>query len=189
MIKILLIILFANNLFSQAGDSEKYSELRSLLDSGDLQVAEETIESLLAKDPGEPKLTLYQTEIWIEKANRFYDQRKFKSAFALYEKAYKNWNSHPVVRKRYFELKDRRLVDYGVPANSFSNPRNKSENEQLDSTQRENDLKWVFKSQEEKISELNQKLETIYYRSTLGLGILIGLNIAMLLVFLWKSKK
>ena len=82
-----------------------YLHVRELLARRALDEADTEVLRLLALDPTSATLQLYQTEIWIARADDMYTGRRYRSAFALYEKAYRRWPSHPVVRARYLELK------------------------------------------------------------------------------------
>ncbi|MCB1144882.1 MAG: tetratricopeptide repeat protein [Leptospiraceae bacterium] len=188
---IIIIFITCISIFPRDEDAI-YTGIRSMIDSGNVEEANRKIESMLKNDPGDPTLTLYLTEIWIEKANILYDQKNLKSAFEYYEKAYKNWNSHPVVRKRYFELKDQKLSD-----TSFRNEKSFSDNTSnlnlpnMRITDYHNLLNKQIElntSLEKKLTEVSERFESFQFRATLGIGFLAGMNLAIFLVLL-KSKK
>lgn len=110
---ILIILFFVISLFPQeTGREINYQSIKQMIQSGDLDRALIDTEELLKENPGDATLALYQAEIWLNKGERLYQKKKYKSSFAEFEKAYKVWNNHPVVRQRYLELKDKNpLID------------------------------------------------------------------------------
>lgn len=91
--------------------NSSYTEIEEKIAVGKLDEALKETEEELTEHPADAKLSLYQAKIWVEKGEALYKQRKFKSAFAYYQKAYKVWQTHPVVWERYHELKGKELRD------------------------------------------------------------------------------
>ena len=185
---ILLVLVILGQLYSEDIGENQYTDIRAMIAGGNILEADKKTQQLLNISPGDPTLTLYQTEIWIEQANQLYNQKKLKSAFVLYEKAYKNWNMHPVVRKRYFELKDRKLYDVNTVSNqnqvSIQTTQNSKSSHSKISLEH-----GVTQQYEKQILSLREKLEEVHYKSTLGLGVVIGLNLAVLLVLLIRGTR
>ncbi len=111
---ILISLIFMIPLFSQEEVREiNYQSIKQTIQSGNLDRALRDVEELLKENPGDATLALYQAEIWLDKGERFYQKRKYKSAFIEFEKVYKVWSNHAFVRQRYNELKDKSpLIDY-----------------------------------------------------------------------------
>lgn len=58
-----------------------------------------------------PEYDLLQSKVWIELGNQNYNLRKFSTAYKYYSKAYEFWSADPLVQQRYYELKNKDLVD------------------------------------------------------------------------------
>lgn len=61
-----------------------------------------------------PEYDLLQSKIWIELGNQNYNQRKFSTAYEYFSKAFEFWSADPLVQKRYYELKNKELIDEEV---------------------------------------------------------------------------
>ncbi|XDD52181.1 tetratricopeptide repeat protein [Leptospira sp. WS92.C1] len=121
MKKIVLSFLFIfflclSETFGQ--ESDRYQQIRDYIDSNRIQEAQSLLDEWIKLDPNDATIQLYQTEVWIRVADQKYKDRKFKTAFAYYEKSFANWPNNPSVRARYMELKDKKLVDH-VPSSSI----------------------------------------------------------------------
>lgn len=111
--RVILFILFLMNPLI-AVDEELgilYPSIKTNIINGDMDSAQKEIEERMKKGESNSALNLYQTEIWISKADELYDSKKYKSSFEYYKLAYEKWSSHPVVYKRYNELKSKKLYD------------------------------------------------------------------------------
>ncbi|MDX1959240.1 MAG: hypothetical protein SFU98_11745 [Leptospiraceae bacterium] len=100
-----------SSLNAQTNEGIRYPEIKNFINSNQFDAAQRRLTSELKNNKMDASLDLYQTEIWIGKANILYEKAKFKSAFNFYELAYAKWPSHPVVYKRYNEMRDQKLVD------------------------------------------------------------------------------
>lgn len=111
---LITLILFIAPLFSQEEVREiNYQSIKQTIQSGNLDRALKDVEDLLKENPGDATLALYQAEIWLDKGEKLYQKRKYKSAFIEFGKVYKVWSNHAFVRQRYNELKDKSpLMDY-----------------------------------------------------------------------------
>ncbi|WP_370739544.1 tetratricopeptide repeat protein [Leptospira kmetyi] len=101
--------------YSQGTDDSSYQQIRDHIDSNRVTEAQNLLEEWIKINPNDATLQLYQTEIWIQVADQKYKERKLKTAFSYYEKAFANWPNNPSLRSRYMELKDKKLVDH-VPS-------------------------------------------------------------------------
>ncbi|MBK8395586.1 MAG: hypothetical protein IPL26_10125 [Leptospiraceae bacterium] len=117
--RILSIILTINlflifPLYSQEPVREiNYQSIKQKIQAGYLDGALKDTEDLLRENQGDATLELYQAEIWIEKGERYFKRRKYRSSLIEFEKVYKVWSNNGFVRQRYFELKSMQpLVDY-----------------------------------------------------------------------------
>lgn len=112
--RVFILFLFISlSIFSEEeGGQINYQSIRQMIRSGKLEAALKETEDLLADNPGDATLALYQAEIWLEKGEKLYQRRKYKSALVEFEKVYKVWNNHAFVRQRYEELKNKKpLLD------------------------------------------------------------------------------
>ncbi|AGS80675.1 hypothetical protein LEP1GSC052_0089 [Leptospira phage vb_LkmZ_Bejolso9-LE1] len=110
---ILLSLLFSASIYSQSTDeNSSYQQIKDLIDSNRATEAQSLLDEWIKINPNNVTLQLYQTEAWIKVADQKYKDRKFKTAFSYYEKAFSNWPNNPSLRARYMELKDKKLVDH-----------------------------------------------------------------------------
>ncbi|TGK23365.1 tetratricopeptide repeat protein [Leptospira kmetyi] len=110
---ILLSLIFSGSIYSQSVDENtSYQQIKDLIDSNRATEAQSLLEEWIKINPNDVTLQLYQTEVWIKVADLKYKERKFKTAFSYYEKAFSNWPNNPSLRARYMELKDKKLVDH-----------------------------------------------------------------------------
>ncbi|WP_078125190.1 tetratricopeptide repeat protein [Leptospira alexanderi] len=110
---ILLSIIFSASIYSQSTDENtSYQQIKDLIDSNRSTEAQSLLDEWIKINPNDVTLQLYQTEVWIKVADQKYKDRKFKTAFSYYEKAFSNWPNNPSLRARYMELKDKKLVDH-----------------------------------------------------------------------------
>ncbi|EMK00322.1 tol-pal system YbgF family protein [Leptospira sp. WS58.C1] len=93
------------------GMPEDYPEIKKVLESGNFTQAQEMLDPLLQSKPSDPTLALYQAEIWIRKAESYYQEGRKLSAFEFFKKAYEVWPNHSLVRNRYWELHGKPLKD------------------------------------------------------------------------------
>lgn len=101
---------------------EDYPEIKKVLESGNINQAQEMLNPLLQAKPSDPTLALYQAEIWIKKAESYYQEGRKLSAFEFFKKAYEVWPNHSLVRARYWELNGKTLKD------SLPNSQNRGSN-------------------------------------------------------------
>ena len=95
--RVILFILFLMNPLI-AVDEELgilYPSIKTNIINGDMDSAQKEIEERMKKGESNSALNLYQTEIWISKADELYDSKKYKSSFEYYKLAYEKWSSHP----------------------------------------------------------------------------------------------
>ncbi|XDD44721.1 hypothetical protein AB3N58_17910 (plasmid) [Leptospira sp. WS60.C2] len=57
------------------------------------------------------KYELLETEFWISKGEDLYQQKKYKSSYEFYNKAYSRWRTNPLIKERYSELSGKILHD------------------------------------------------------------------------------
>ncbi|AVV51162.1 tetratricopeptide repeat protein [Leptospira santarosai] len=109
----LIAFLLSIPLYSQGTDeSSSYQQIKDYIDSNRVNEAQSLLDEWIKINPNDVTLQLYQTETWIQTADQKYKERKFKTAFSYYEKAFSNWPNNPSLRARYMELKDKKLVDH-----------------------------------------------------------------------------
>ncbi|WP_032924924.1 tetratricopeptide repeat protein [Leptospira santarosai] len=100
-------------LYAQGTDeNSSYQQIKDYIDSNRITEAQSLLDEWIKINPNDVTLQLYQTEVWIKTADQKYKERKFKTAFSYYEKAFSNWPNNPSLRARYMELKDKKLVDH-----------------------------------------------------------------------------
>ncbi|PJZ57454.1 tetratricopeptide repeat protein [Leptospira barantonii] len=111
---ILLSIIFSASTYPQQSTDENtsYQQIKDFVDSNRVEEAQALLDEWIKINPNDVTLQLYQTEVWIKVADQKYKERKFKTAFSYYEKAFSNWPNNPSLRARYMELKDKKLVDH-----------------------------------------------------------------------------
>ncbi|MDI7217421.1 hypothetical protein QMN07_07785 [Leptospira santarosai] len=111
-----LVFFFSLSLYAQGTDeNSSYQQIKDYIDSNRVTEAQSLLDEWIKINPNDVTLQLYQTEAWIKTADQKYKERKFKTAFSYYEKAFSNWPNNPSLRARYLELKDKKLIDH-VPS-------------------------------------------------------------------------
>ncbi|EKO77154.1 MULTISPECIES: M48 family metallopeptidase [unclassified Leptospira] len=111
-----LVFFFSLSLYAQGTDeNSSYQQIKDYIDSNRVTEAQSLLDEWIKINPNDVTLQLYQTEAWIQTADQKYKERKFKTAFSYYEKAFSNWPNNPSLRARYLELKDKKLIDH-VPS-------------------------------------------------------------------------
>jgi tetratricopeptide (TPR) repeat protein len=105
------LLLFFSSLGFVNGET-LYPDIQKLIRQKNYDKALKEINAYETAGKTDPALSLYQTEIWIEKAGDLYSRKKYKSSFEYYKLAYSKWPSHPIVFERYNELKNQNLLDY-----------------------------------------------------------------------------
>ncbi|MDI7158180.1 hypothetical protein QMM53_16840 [Leptospira santarosai] len=112
----LLVFALSLPLYAQGTDeNSSYQQIKDYIDSNRVTEAQSLLDEWIKINPNDVTLQLYQTEAWIKTADQKYKERKFKTAFSYYEKAFSNWPNNPSLRARYLELKDKKLIDH-VPS-------------------------------------------------------------------------
>ncbi|PJZ57393.1 hypothetical protein CH367_10495 [Leptospira barantonii] len=110
---ILFSIILSASIYPQSTDENtSYQQIKDFIDSNRVVEAQSLLDEWIKINPNDVTLQLYQTEVWIKVADQKYKERKFKTAFSYYEKAFSNWPNNPSLRARYMELKDKKLVDH-----------------------------------------------------------------------------
>ncbi|TGK23132.1 tetratricopeptide repeat protein [Leptospira kmetyi] len=110
---LLSLIFFSISIYSQSTDeNNSYQQIKDFIDSNRVVEAQSILDEWIKINSNDVTLQLYQTEVWIKVADQKYKERKFKTAFSYYEKAFSNWPNNPSLRARYMELKDKKLVDH-----------------------------------------------------------------------------
>ncbi|PJZ29483.1 tetratricopeptide repeat protein [Leptospira kmetyi] len=113
---LLSVLVVSVSTYSQSTDeNNSYQQIKDFIDSNRVVEAQSLLDEWIKINPNDVTLQLYQTEVWIKVADQKYKERKFKTAFSYYEKAFSNWPNNPSLRARYMELKDKKLVDH-VPS-------------------------------------------------------------------------
>ncbi|MDI7218776.1 hypothetical protein QMN07_14840 [Leptospira santarosai] len=109
----LLVFLLSFSLYAQGTDeNSSYQQIKDYIESNRVSEAQSLLDEWIKINPNDVTLQLYQTEVWIKTADQKYKERKFKTAFSYYEKAFSNWPNNPSLRARYMELKDKKLIDH-----------------------------------------------------------------------------
>ncbi|TGK14290.1 tetratricopeptide repeat protein [Leptospira stimsonii] len=185
---ILLSLLFSASIYSQSTDeNSSYQQIKDLIDSNRATEAQSLLDEWIKINPNDVTLQLYQTEVWIKVADQKYKERKFKTSFSYYEKAFSNWPNNPSLRARYMELKDKKLVDH-----VSSSPLLKTRYSGLGSTLSENsslnipfqEMNESLKRIRDEIHLLQEKSNTFYLTLTLvSLSILLQCIILLKLAF------
>lgn len=119
--KYILLFLISLSLFSQS-NIENFYFIKDLIDRSNLKEAQRQIDILKEKNPHDPTLELYQTEIWINTGEQNYKNSNFKTAFENFKKAYEVYPSNSLVRTRYKELSERTLFDSNTETKKPSFP-------------------------------------------------------------------
>ncbi|MCG9875203.1 MAG: hypothetical protein MH321_10490 [Leptospiraceae bacterium] len=104
------IIINNNGLYSQSVDKDS-SLIRYYLNQKQYKEARNTLLNSSIYSESSPQYELLETEIWIEEAEHKYQQGMFKSSFELFKKASSRWSTHPLVRERIAEMKNKILKD------------------------------------------------------------------------------
>ncbi|GBF44352.1 hypothetical protein LPTSP2_36550 [Leptospira ellinghausenii] len=146
-----------------------------------------------------PEYDLLQSKIWIELGNQNYIQRKFSTAYKYYSKAYEFWSADPLVQQRYYELKNKDLVDEveilevkktKIPVALPTKKENPSNDEPLFKNEL---IQLNFKIQESELS-LSSKIESINEKIMfLIIGNIVFMNLLLIsigvVVFLYLKLK
>ena len=117
----LMILFLPIALLAQEGVDIKYPDIKRLIQSNQLALAQQKIDTQRKGNQNDSSLLLYQTEVWIKKGEAAYQNRKFKTSFGYYQKANRYWPNHPLVVERYKELSGRKLYDYQTFRKSTNN--------------------------------------------------------------------
>ncbi len=113
---LLLSFILLSPLSLSAQDNTNYPEIRQALDAKNLWLAKKELSKVFPDNPNDPALTFYQAEIWIQEGEVEYAKGNFRNAWEYYSKAHEVWASHPTVRRRYEELRGKKIVNNAVPA-------------------------------------------------------------------------
>ncbi|MEM7181583.1 MAG: hypothetical protein AAF518_11765 [Spirochaetota bacterium] len=188
---VLIFFLTLGQLFANATNT-KHREIKNLLKAKQTEKAYSVLNIELKQNPHDPTLNLYLTEIWIEKADQYYRQNKYNKALYYYEKAYKAWQTHPTVRERYFELKNRGItaekseILYKEPEPKKQEPFVIKFPEIQNNTGHYLEL---GRRMEDRMGRLEEKLQNIQLQQTFGFGVLFGTHIVLLLYLLITGRK
>ena len=187
---ILIFFLTLKVMPQEAVRDINYQTIKLMIQSGDLDKALIDTEELLRENPGDATLALYQAEIWLNKGERLYQKRKYKSALVEFEKVYKVWNNHTLVRQRYLELKDKNpLVDYqDENVNMTPIPPIGLQGNGINLGRTSNDEGDVWKSLEAKDQILYKHIIRLENLLIISLSLLGIINISLLLVIYKKRK-
>ncbi|MDI7226250.1 hypothetical protein [Leptospira santarosai] len=187
----LLIFALSLSLYAQGADeNSSYQQIKDYIDSNRVTEAQSLLDEWIKINPNDVTLQLYQTEVWIQTADQKYKERKFKTAFSYYEKAFSNWPNNPSLRARYMELKDKKLVDH-VSSSPILKTRysgigslsSESENVILPFKEMNESLKGI----KEEIRLLREKSDYFYLTLTLiSVSIFLQCLILLKLVFLGR---
>ncbi|EMM77583.1 hypothetical protein [Leptospira santarosai] len=187
----LIAFLLSMPLYAQGTDeNSSYQQIKDYIDSNRVNEAQSLLDEWIKINPNDVTLQLYQTEVWIQTADQKYKERKFKTAFSYYEKAFSNWPNNPSLRARYMELKDKKLVDH-VSSSPILKTRysgigslsSESENVILPFKEMNESLKGI----KEEIRLLREKSDYFYLTLTLiSVSIFLQCLILLKLVFLGR---
>ncbi|RHX83368.1 tetratricopeptide repeat protein [Leptospira stimsonii] len=183
----LLVFFLSLSLYAQGTDeNSSYQQIKDYIDSNRVTEAQSLLDEWIKIDPNDVTLQLYQTEVWIKTADQKYKERKFKTAFSYYEKAFSNWPNNPSLRARYMELKDKKLVDHA------SSPILKTRYSGIGSSSSEvgtiaipfQEMNKSLKGIKEEIRSLREKSNEFYLILTLiSLSVLLQCFILLKLIF------
>ncbi|PJZ28325.1 tetratricopeptide repeat protein [Leptospira kmetyi] len=169
-------------------ENTSYQQIKELIDSNRAAEAQSLLDEWIKINPNDVTLQLYQTEVWIKVADQKYKDRKFKTAFSYYEKAFSNWPNNPSLRARYMELKDKKLVDHV----SSSSPILKTRYSGFGSSSNENgSLNIPFQEMNESLKQIRNEIHLLQEKSNffyltltlVSLSILLQCFILLKLVF------
>ena len=107
---ILSLFLIQFSLFSQKAE-DPLQIAKNLYKEKKFQEADTEIQKHSEIQFSNPEYDLLQSKVWIELGNQNYNQRKFSTAYKYYSKAYEFWSTDPLVQQRFYELKNKDLVD------------------------------------------------------------------------------
>ncbi|MCE9499866.1 MAG: tetratricopeptide repeat protein [Leptospira sp.] len=100
-----------------------YPHIRDLIHRNEIQEAQKELDLVKKSDnltEEDPTVLLYQSEIWIARANKFYEEKNFPRALKLYKKAIQYWPNHPIVTARYSELSQKIKENHSSSLRKFN---------------------------------------------------------------------
>ncbi|MCG9874342.1 MAG: hypothetical protein MH321_06100 [Leptospiraceae bacterium] len=113
-ITILVIIFFicvsSDSIRSQSLDKDS-SLIRFYINKKDFIEAKNVLTNSSIYSESSPQYELLETEIWIEEAEFNYKNGNFKTSYDLFQRASSRWSTHPLVRERLGEMKNKILKD------------------------------------------------------------------------------
>ncbi|TGL04994.1 hypothetical protein EHQ43_10135 [Leptospira bouyouniensis] len=195
---ILTLFIIQFSLFSEKVE-DPLQLAKSLYKEKKFQEAESEILKRSEVQFSNPEYDLLQSKIWIELGNQNYIQRKFSTAYKYYSKAYEFWSADPLVQQRYYELKNKDLVDEveipevkktKIPVALPTKKENPSNDEPLFKNEL---IQLNFKIQESELS-LSSKIESINEKIMfLIIGNIVFMNLLLIsigvVIFLYLKLK
>jgi hypothetical protein len=107
---ILFSIILSGEIYSQSLDKDS-SLIRYYTNKKDFTEAKNVLSNSSIYSESSPQYELLETEIWIEEAEFNYKNGNFKTSYDLFLKASNRWSTHPLVRERLAEMKNKILKD------------------------------------------------------------------------------
>jgi hypothetical protein len=130
-----------------------------------------------------PQFELLETEIWIEEAEDKYKKGLYKSSFELFLKASTRWSTHPLVRERLSEMRNKVLKD---EPNEFLKKKLNDSNKNVN----QDNSSWVAITQDIASLRLSQqKLDEKYWNLLYLISIFLFSHLSLILFFLIKIIK
>jgi hypothetical protein len=106
----LFSIILSGEIYSQSLDKDS-SLNRYYTNKKDFIEAKNVLTNSSIYSESSPQYELLETEIWIEEAEFNYKNGNFKTSYDLFLKASNRWSTHPLVRERLAEMKNKILKD------------------------------------------------------------------------------
>lgn len=127
-----------------------FSKISRAIQERNLFTAKRELAKFLPENSNDPKVSFYQTEIWILEGEEEYKNKNFQIAKELYSKAYKTWPSNELVRRRYEELQKPRFYAQKKGKNEKLNLSEKHISSDSEKKQKEEIRSIIFEMNQEK---------------------------------------
>lgn len=176
-----------NTIFSQSIDKDS-SLIRYYLNQKQYKEARNTLLNSSIYSESSPQYELLETEIWIEEAEHKYQQGMFQSSYDLFRKASTRWSTHPLVRERISEMKNKILKDKEELRTKKIFPTTITKDDSQDEMDK---LKWDFYNKEiQELKDLNKETELkSWYLMLILIMSLMMQSILILVVFISSRRK
>lgn len=181
------VFINTNRLYSQSVDKDS-SLIRYYLNQKQYKEARNTLLNSSIYSESSPQYELLETEIWIEEAEHKYQQGMFKSSYDLFRKASTRWSTHPLVRERIAEMKNKILKDKEEFRTRKIIPTPITKDKSQDEI---DNLKWDFYNKEiQELKDLNKEIELkSWYLMLILIMSLMMQSILILVVFISSRRK